>query len=532
MPLSSTTWLRGRSVGVLAHLSSLPGPFGIGNLGTAARDFIDFLATHGMRYWQLCPLGPTGYGDSPYQSFSSFAGNPYFLDLEELANAGLLTTDELLPLRSLPTEQVDYGRLYELFWETLERAAQRFLLRPRSLPQFGDWEEFRARHRRWVEPFAQFMALKKFHGGVAWPEWEPRFRNGPNRAAMHLPSEAIDEAERHVFYQYVFEGQWSRLRAYAAGKQVQIIGDLPIFVALDSADTWQWRHAFRLDASGQPLASAGVPPDYFSAFGQFWGNPLYDWEALAEDGYGWWIERLRRAFDLYDVIRLDHFRGFDTYWEIPAGSEDARNGQWREGPGMDFFQHVARELPEARIIAEDLGYITEGVVDLRRAAGYPGMKILQFAYGHDDNNVNLAHFHTPDSVVYTGTHDNNTVRGWLAQLPPDCAARVREYYQWGEDESAWPLIRAAYASPSRLAVIPMQDLLDLGSEARMNRPGTSEGNWRWRFSAAQLNDLAARHGDRLRHWCALFDRDGDPRQREYSAPPEEPADARESLPLN
>jgi 4-alpha-glucanotransferase len=334
-----------------------------------------------------------------------------------------------------------------------------------------------------------------------------------------VPASVRQEADRHAFYQYVFFGQWTRLRRYAAERKVGIIGDVPIFVALDSADTWCNRAVFRLDARGHPLAVAGVPPDYFSALGQLWGNPLYDWEHLRRTGYGWWLDRLRAAFELYDIIRLDHFRGFDTYWEIPAGAPDARTGRWQRGPGLEFFQAVRQALPQARIIAEDLGYIGPEVVQLRRAAGLPGMKILQFAYGHDANNANLPHFYPPDSVAYTGTHDNITTRGWLESLQPPYAAKVADYFQLDGAKSAWPIIRAALATTSRLAVIPMQDLLDLPATATLNRPGTTEGNWQWRFTAAELNSLRHQKAATLRHWIELYERTGDRPVKDYSEPP-------------
>ncbi|HEY0947063.1 MAG TPA: 4-alpha-glucanotransferase, partial [Opitutaceae bacterium] len=310
------------------------------------------------------------------------------------------------------------------------------------------------------------------------------------------------------------------LRRYAAERGVGIIGDVPIFVALDSADTWQNPTVFRLDPLGQPLAVAGVPPDYFSATGQLWGNPLYDWEHLARTDYAWWIDRLRAAFDLYDIIRLDHFRGFDTYWEIPAGAPDARGGVWRKGPGLPFLRAVQAALPQARIIAEDLGYIGPDVVGLRRAAGMPGMKVLQFAYGHDAHNVNLPHFFPPESVAYTGTHDNNTTRGWLEQLPAAYADQVDAYFRLEGERSAWPIIRALLATTSRLAVVPMQDLLDLPAAAALNRPGTAEGNWQWRFSTGQLETFGSEKLATLHAWISLYDRTGDYTLCEYSEPPE------------
>jgi len=514
------TWLNTRSAGVLAHVSSLPGDHGIGDLGPGARHFIDFLATVGVRYWQICPIGPTGYGDSPYQLFSSNAGNPYFIDLGELEAAGLLHADELAELRALPNEGVDYGRLYEIFWPVLAKAHDRFAATGRDgLAGYGSLTDFFLLHAGWLEPFADFMALKVHFGGYPWTLWPEDFRHWSPELHDKLPASVRQDAARHVFYQYVFFAQWNRLRRYAAARGVGIIGDVPIFVALDSADTWQNRAVFRLDATGRPLAVAGVPPDYFSSLGQLWGNPLYDWEYLARTGYAWWIARLRAAFELYDIVRLDHFRGFDTYWEVPFGAPDARSGRWMKGPGLPFFQAVQAALPQARIIAEDLGYIGPDVVNLRRAAGLPGMKVLQFAYGHDANNVNLPHFYPQNSIAYTGTHDNITTRGWLENLTLAYSTRVHDYFNLNGSHSAWPMIRAALATPSRLAVIPMQDLLDLPASATLNRPGTTEGNWQWRFTQLELESLAGERTTTLRQWIELYDRAGDRILRDYSEPP-------------
>ncbi|MDP1579241.1 MAG: 4-alpha-glucanotransferase [Candidatus Didemnitutus sp.] len=520
MEVPHSSWLNTRAAGVLAHVSSLPGDFGIGNLGAGARAFIDLLAAAEVRYWQICPIGPTGFGDSPYQLFSGRAGNPYFIDLDELRAANLLTNSEIAPLRALPTERVDYGQLYERFWAVLAHAADRFLATGADeCNGLGSLRRFRRANATWLEPFADFMALKAHFGGQAWTTWPEEYREWRADVRATFSAAVRREVARHEFYQYVFFGQWNRLRDYAAQRRVGIIGDVPIFVALDSADTWQSRAAFRLDAQGQPIAVAGVPPDYFSALGQLWGNPLYDWEHLRGTGYAWWIDRLRAAFELYDIIRLDHFRGFNTYWEIPADAPDARTGQWRSGPGAEFFAAVRVALPQARIIAEDLGYIGPGVVDLRRGAGLPGMKVLQFAYGHDANNANLPHFYPPDSVAYTGTHDNTTTRDWLETLAPDYAAKVDEYFQLHGERSAWPIIRAVLATASRLAVIPMQDLLDLPAAAALNRPGTLDGNWQWRFTAVAMDELRATRWTTLQRWIHLFDRTGERPVRDYSEPP-------------
>lgn len=520
MPSTHPCWLQERAAGALLHISSLPGCHGIGNLGTPAIRFLDFLAEAGLQYWQICPVGPTGYGDSPYQSFSSFAGNAYFLDLKPLIKEGLLEPEETAPLRALPQDHVDYGGLYTEFWGVLQLAWKRFQRERRDLFDGRSFREFRERNASWLDGYAAFMGLKAWHDGRPWPEWELPWRRYEDVDPAALPAPVREVAEPHRFYQFLFYTQWEQLRAAAADRGIRIIGDLPIFTSLDSADCWQFAEVFRLDADGQPLAVAGVPPDYFSEKGQFWGNPLYDWDYLRSTDYAWWVQRLGHAFACYDVLRLDHFRAFDTYWEIPAGTDDPREGTMREGPGQHFFERIGEQLPRTPIIAEDLGYITRGVVELRRHAGLPGMKVLQFGYGHDDNNVNLPHFHQPEAVVYTGTHDNDTTRGWLRSLSPEQAEATRRYYSLPPDaDSAWPFLKAACASVARLAILPVQDLLDLGSEARFNRPGTSEGNWRWRLREEQLERLRREAAPRLREYRDLFDRTGDQRQREYSAPP-------------
>jgi 4-alpha-glucanotransferase len=520
MESKPATWLDSRSAGVLAHISSLPGRYGIGNLGAGTRSLVDFLALAGVRYWQICPVGPTGFGDSPYQTFSGRAGNPYFIDLDELALVGLLAKDDLAPLQTLPSDRVEYGRLYEGFWRVLARSYDRFsAAKSDEVGGLGSFAAFRKENAGWLEPFATFMALKTQFAGLPWTKWPEAFRGWREDLRSSLPDAVRLNIERQAFYQYLFFGQWARLRGYAAEKGVGIIGDVPIFVALDSADTWQSRPVFRLDENGNPLAIAGVPPDYFSDQGQLWGNPLYDWDYLARTNYRWWIDRLRAAFSLYDIIRLDHFRGFENYWEIPAGASDARGGRWRKGPGLQFFREVRRALPDARIIAEDLGYIGPGVVELRREAGLPGMKVLQFAYGHDTSNVNLPHFYEADSVVYTGTHDNNTTRGWLEGLSGETAGQVRAYFQLGDSRSAWPMIRAALATVSRLAVVPIQDLLDLPAATALNQPGTAEGNWQWRYTDEQLDAMAARKLHTLRQWIDLYDRSGGQTMRDYSEAP-------------
>lgn len=515
------SWLTKRQSGVLLHLSSLPGEYGIGNLGQGSIRFVDFLSDSGFSYWQICPAGPTGYGDSPYQSFSSYAGNPYFLDLSQLIEQGLLTHDEVEPLLHLKSDSIQYGQLYKLFWPILEHAFDRF---DTSKPLAGcsiPWDEFMDSHRSWLKPYALFMALKKQHGGKPWFEWDLCYRDYHAVNDGMLSLDTRQERDRHLVYQYLFFNQWEQLRHYANGKGIQIIGDVPIFVAHDSADVWSHLEVFQVKENGQLEVSAGVPPDYFSDSGQYWGNPLYNWDYLKKTGYDWWMKRLEGAFSLYDVIRLDHFRAFATYWEIPGGSPDARKGRWVEGPGTDFFNTVFKTFKESKIIAEDLGYIDHKTYELREYFGLPGMNVLQFGFGHDSNNVNLPHFYTPNSVVYCGTHDNDTTIGWLSSLDHELHLKVWEYFQLRDDHTAWPMIRAAFNSVSRLAIVTMQDLLGLDSKARMNTPGLALENWKWRYTDAQFENLIDQHRDSLRLIHKLSNRTGDEAQHDYSASPED-----------
>ena len=503
------TWLRTRSAGVLAHVSSLPGDYGIGNLGLGARHFVDFLALAGFRNWQVCPIGPTGFGDSPYQLLSSQAGNPYFIDLTVVKADGLLETCEVDSLRDVRGRRVDYGRLYDRFWPVLARAYDRFAKSGADgVNDLGSFREFRRANSNWVEGFADFMALKSRFGGRPWTLWPQQYlRWDPALRALLPPSTQLD-ADRHVFYQYIFHGQWRKLRCYAADRGVSIIGDLPMFVAHDSADTWLNRSVFRLDAAGRPTVIGGAPPDEFSPGGQLWGTPIYDWRYLERTGYVWWIDRLRSALALYDSLRLDHFRGFESYLEIPVDSTSVFEGRMHKGPGMRFLEAVRRELPGARLIAEDLGSFGPEAAELRRAGGIPGIKILQFSFGRNADAENLPDCFPNDSVAYTGTHDTNTTRGWLEGLSGADISRVRAYIRHGDGYSAWPLIRALLAANSRLAIVPMQDLFDLPSWAALNRPGTLEGNWQWRFTLAQLQRLSRDRLETLREWIHVHGRCG------------------------
>jgi|CZKI01.1.fsa_nt_gi 4-alpha-glucanotransferase len=482
-------WLSSRSAGVLLHPTSLPGGQGIGTFDGAALRFLEFLQAAGMTWWQVCPLGPTGYGDSPYQCFSAFAGNPYLIDLQGLVAGGLLGADEIAPLASLGADSVDFGALFRLKWPLLRRAFSRHKLAGSPALGAEGFAEFRAAQASWLEPYAWFRALKDHFGGRAWWEW-PQGARSFSSLAPALRKQLNDEADAHQFYQYLFFAQWRRIRAEAARRGIGIIGDIPIFVAADSADAWVRPGLFELAQDGRPVAVAGVPPDYFSEDGQLWGNPLYRWEVHSADGYAWWKERLRASFDMYDVVRIDHFRGFDTYWRIPLPALNARAGEWRQGPGLGFFRAVSSAFPDARIIAEDLGLLTPSVEALLRDTGLPGMAVLQFAFGGNATNAYLPHNLRPNGVVYPGTHDNDTTLGWYATAGAATRDHARRYLRVGGDEIGWDFIRAAYAAVSWIAVIPAQDLLSLGSEARLNTPGKPEGNWRWRLSAGHLEQLA------------------------------------------
>jgi 4-alpha-glucanotransferase len=481
-------WLQERSAGILLHPTALPGGFGIGNFGAAARRFIDFLADAHVRYWQMCPLGPTGYGDSPYQCFSAFAGNPYLIDLQPLIDGGLLKEEETAALRALPQTHVDFGGLYKNFWPLLRTAFNRFKQSPAALAGLGDFQKFKERHHAWLYPYAVFSALKQHCGGRLWLEWPAEFRSYAAALSRPLPTEVTEGVAAQEFYQFLFFAQWRRLREHAASKGIGIIGDIPIFVALDSADVWSHPEIFQLDQqSGRPTKVAGVPPDYFSPLGQLWGNPLYNWEALRARRYDWWIERFRANFEMYDIIRLDHFRGFDAYWAVPAGAPDARKGSWEPGPGLPFFQALQEKMPHARIIAEDLGLITDSVIALLEATGLPGMAVLQFAFGSGADNFYLPHNVKPNAVIYSGTHDNDTSFGWYRNAGTLVQDEFRRYLRSGGDAPHWDLIHAAYKSVCRLAIVPLQDIFGLGSEARFNTPGHATGNWQWRFSNAQLD---------------------------------------------
>ena len=484
------------------HLSSLPSPYGIGTMGRAARDFLDFLEAAGQTHWQLLPLCPTGPGDSPYQSFSSFAGNPYFIDLDDLAAEGLLLPDEYRTIDWGGSEtDVDYGVLYQKRYPVLRLAAGRLLASPPP-----DFEEFLRDNDGWLPDFCLYMALKSAQDGAPWYEWPRPLRLRDDAALAEARAAHADDVAFWSAVQYLFFAQWSKLRELAAQKGIAIVGDLPIYVSLDSADVWANPQLFQLDDELVPTEVAGVPPDAFSDTGQLWGNPLFLWDAMAADGYRWWVERIRRQFCIFDVLRIDHFRGFDSFYAIPYGAPDAREGRWQPGPGIALFRAVEAALGPRSIIAEDLGYLTESVVRLLHDSGFPGMKVLQFAFGDVNNaeNAYLPHNYTPHCVAYIGTHDNDTALGWLRQSgDPAAVAHARDYLALGEKEPHWDMMRALWASVAELTVVQAQDILALGSEGRMNTPSTVGTNWRWRATDGAFTPAVA---ERLRHAMRLYGR--------------------------
>ena len=465
-----------RESGILMHITSLPGPYGIGTMGKQAYRYVDFLEKAGQSYWQILPLTPTGYGDSPYQSFSACAGNHYLIDLDTLVEEGLLQQQEIDAVNWGDCETlVDFGTMYEQRIKVLKLALDRFV--PNE-----DYAAFVKENESWLSDYAIFMALKAENGGKTWLNWEESLKNHQHSALEEKRREQKDVVQLHYFLQYVFDRQWKALRSYANEKGIRIIGDVPIYVPLDSADVWAAPELFQLDEHRRPEVVAGVPPDAFTADGQLWGNPIYDWQKMHDTGYVWWINRLKAAEKLYDVVRIDHFRGFESYWAVPAGDDTAKNGKWVKGPGMDFIRVVHKELPDLDFIAEDLGYVTKEVRQLQLDSGYPGMKVIEFAFDSREESDYLPHLYPVDSVCYTGTHDNVTLKQWFDEAAPEDVAYAKAYLGLNEEEGyVWGMIRAGMGSVSRICVVQMQDYLELGKEARMNFPGTlSMDNWTWR----------------------------------------------------
>ena len=505
-----------RASGILLHPTSLPGRFGIGDLGDEAYRFADFLDAGGQSLWQVLPLGPTGYGDSPYAGYSAFAGNALLISPERLSQAGLLGKRELTEISSGPSERVDFARAHEIKDAVLGKA-------------FGDYQrttdtEFRAafetfaeQNASWLDDYALFRALKTAHDGAAWYEWEePLVRRTP--AALGRAGEELhDEIEAQKFYQFLFFKQWLDLKTYCNRHGVRMVGDVPIFVAHDSADVWTNPDQFKLNPDGTPIVVAGVPPDYFSKTGQYWGNPIFNWERMLSDGFKWWIERVRATLQMVDIARIDHFRGFAACWEIPGGDKTAERGRWVEAPGRELFTAIRNALGELPIIAEDLGVITPDVEKLRDDFGFPGMRILQFAFSSDPKNNDLPHNYHRNVVAYTGTHDNDTTVGWFNSVAGEGSTRnakqikcerefCMKYLKTDGREIHWDFIRALFGSVANTAIVPMQDVLGLGTEARMNLPNSTSGNWLWRFRADALTDELA---ERLKDVSKLYGRTPD-----------------------
>ncbi len=481
--------MKKRQSGVLMHISSLPGKYGIGSFGQSAYDFVDFLVRTKQRYWQILPLGTTSYGDSPYQSFSAFAGNTYFIDFDILIEEGLLNEVDVKGADfGDDPRKVDYAKIFDARRPIMEKAVARFL----KADDLSDYESFVEQNAVWLEVFAEYMAIKEHFDNLAWTEWPDEAIRRRDAASLASYREKLaDKLTYHRVTQYLFFKQWLRLKAYANEHHIEIVGDMPIYVAADSADVWAQPHFFKTDAVGKPTCVAGCPPDEFSETGQLWGNPIYDWEAMDKDGYAWWIERLRESFKIYDIVRIDHFRGFESYWEVPAGSETSASGKWVKGPDYKLFAAVKEALGDLNIIAEDLGFMTDEVIELRERTGFPGMKILQFAFNPDDESIDSPHLAPNNSVMYTGTHDNNTVLGWYKDEIDDATRQYMAQYTNRKEYETVPhaMLRTIFASVSFMAIATMQDLLELDSAARMNYPSTIGGNWTWRMTAEELNPI-------------------------------------------
>ena len=475
-----------RSSGILLHPSSLPGNYGIGSLGASALGFIDLLQKAGQKLWQVLPMGHTGYGDSPYQCFSIYAGNPILIDLDLLADEGLLTKSQLKTGENFDATRVDYGKVIHFKREMLKKAHNTFLENPEN--NTPEYNAFLLKNAFWLDDYALFMATKEHFGGRPWWEWPDEFRRRNDETLRQFKKRMWLEIEFYRFCQYIFYKQWQNLKHYANQKGISIIGDIPLYVAHDSADVWSNHKVFQFDENLNPKAVAGVPPDYFSATGQLWGNPLYDWDVMQNDGFGWWIYRVKATLELYDVVRIDHFRGFEAYWAVPFGEKTAINGKWIKAPGNELFKTIKNELGTLPIIAEDLGIITPEVEALRDGFEFPGMKILQFAFHSNEKDQYLPHNYSSGFVVYTGTHDNDTLRGWYTSLDRNIKMKVLEYADADEQQFVSKMIKLAWSSVANMALIPMQDLLELGGEGRMNTPGTPAGNWQWRFRNDQISD--------------------------------------------
>jgi 4-alpha-glucanotransferase len=479
-----------RGSGILLHPTSLPGKFGIGTLGDEAFEFVDFLKTACQKFWNILPLGPTGYGDSPYQCFSAFAGNPLLISLEKVKKDGWLTVTDLIP-RRFRDNRVEFGKVIAHKMPLLEKAYGRFEKKA-TRSQVLKFEAYCHNNRSWLDDYSLFMAVKDRFGGKPWWEWDNGIRTRTVSSIKRYRTECRERSGFYRFLQFLFHEQWTALHIYAKKNGVRVIGDIPIFVAHDSSDAWSHPEIFHFNKLLKPVKVAGVPPDYFSKTGQLWGNPLYDWNELKNSDYRWWTDRFRAAFGMTDLVRLDHFRGFSAYWAVPYGEKTAVNGKWEKGPGEHLFARVKKTFGETPIIAEDLGVITPDVEKLRDDQNFPGMKILQFAFGSDADNGHLPHHYRKNSVVYTGTHDNDTVLGWYRKAPAKIKKNAEDYLNLPRSKNiSWEFIRAAWSSVAAVSIAPLQDLLSLGSEARMNLPGTGSGNWQWRLEKGVLGKKLA-----------------------------------------
>lgn len=504
-----------RSSGILLHVTSLPGGHGIGDLGPSAYEFVGFLTGSRQKIWQVLPLGPTGYGDSPYQLFSAFAGNPLLIDLHALQEQGLLSAQDLAVASSLPNDHVEYGAVIDVKRRLIGQAARIFLADGRQADRAA-FDIFCRDNSDWLDDYSLFMACKAVYNNAVWSDWEDGIRRRDPSALKEWRPKLAPEINVHKFAQFEFFRQWQKLKLHCQSRGIRIMGDIPIYVAHDSADVWSHPELFRLDAHSRPIAIAGVPPDYFSATGQLWGNPLYRWDVSAASGHRWWIDRFRASLKLFDYVRLDHFRGFEAFWEVPATASTAQEGKWVKGPGAEFFRTVKAALGVLPFVAENLGVITPEVEAMREEFGFPGMSLLQFAFGNDPQGPSFRpHNYSRELAAYTGGHDNDTTVGWWnssgagesTRTPEDIRkerAFARAYLGFKDDEPIHRvLIRAVLASVAKIAVVPLQDVLGLGSEARMNLPGTVSGNWKWRYqSDALTTDVAAR----LRELTVLYDR--------------------------
>ena len=488
-----------RKQGILLPISSIPSAYGIGTFGKESYRFVDFLEKSGNHLWQILPLGPTGYGDSPYQSFSTFAGNPYYIDLELLIEDGYLTKEICDSYDFGDNEHyVDYEKIYLSRFKVLKIAFDN--AREQGLTETGDYQKFLTENAYWLDDYALYMAVKNAFGGVCFMEWDEDIRLRKAAALRKYRKKLAEEIAFYCFQQYLFAKQWKELKAYANKKGIEIVGDIPIYVAFDSADTWANPVLFQFDEDNQPKAVAGCPPDAFSATGQLWGNPLYKWDYHKSTGYAWWLLRLAHVFKLYDTVRIDHFRGFDEYYSIPFGDQTAERGHWEKGPGMDLFNTVKEKLGDVDVIAEDLGYLTESVIEMVKESGYPGMKVLQFAFDSREESDYLPHNYERNCVVYTGTHDNDTILGWYYVMSEEDREFSKEYMgnaKSTDEELPWDFIRMSMESVANLAVTPMQEFLGLGTEARINYPSTLGNNWKWRLLPGQFTSEMAKRIHRL-----------------------------------